>query len=271
MSQPPTEAGALWVVIPAYNEGTTVRDVAIRVLRHCPHVIVVDDGSTDETVDALAGLDVMLLRNTQNRGKADSLWRGFQEALAHGAAAVITLDADGQHAPDDIPSLIAVALRAPEAFIIGARRVEERISSSRCRYVANRVADFWISWAAGRPIEDSQSGFRLYPAPFLRTLTLKHGLKEGFVFESEVLIEAARNRVPCLHVPITVRPRMGARASHFRPVVDIVRITEMVAWKILQRGLYLRGLVVSIRASPTNLLKATSDDVGHQTQHRTLL
>jgi glycosyltransferase involved in cell wall biosynthesis len=203
-------------------------------------VIVVDDGSTDETVESLVGLDVTVLRNDRNRGKADSLWRGFQYALARGAAAVITLDADGQHAPEAIPSFLAAAAQDPEALLIGARGVEQR-KTAGCRYVANRVADFWISWAAGRPIEDSQSGFRLYPAPFLRNLRLKHGVKQSFVFESEVLIEAGRKRVRCLHIPITVRARTGSRPSHFRPMLDIARITRMVAWKILQRGLSLPG------------------------------
>ena len=158
-------------------------DVAARARQQCSKVIVVDDGSTDETVEVLAGLDITVLRNEQNRGKADSLWRGFQHALAHGATGVITLDADGQHAPEEIPSFIAIALNNPNVFIIGARRRDQR-KVSRWRYVANRIADFWISWATGRPIEDSQSGFRLYPAPLLRALTLKHGPKQSFVFES---------------------------------------------------------------------------------------
>lgn len=260
MSRPSTAAQDCWVVIPAYNEATTIREVAVRARRYCPNVIVVDDGSTDDTVRTLAGLDIILLRNEENGGKAASLWRGFQYALAQGAVAVITLDADGQHAPDEIPSFLAAARHDPGAFLIGARQAEQR-KNARCRYVANRIADFWISWAAGQPIEDSQSGFRLYPGRFLRQLTLKHGPRQSFVFESEVLIEAGRKGLPCLHIPIDVAPRTGPRPSHFRPVLDITRITAMVAWKILQRGLYLRGLVASIRSSPANLLETSNGEV----------
>lgn len=244
MTQPPAASSAYWVVIPAYNEGVTVRDVVARARQQCAHVIVVDDGSTDETLEVLASLEIAVLRNEQNRGKADSLWRGFQHALGHGAVGVITLDADGQHAPEEIPSFIAASLHNPEAFLIGARRPMQRRTSS-WRYLANRVADFWISWAAGRPIEDSQSGFRLYPARLLRGLTLKHGPKQSFVFESEVLIDAARRGTQCLPVPISVAPRFGARASHFRPVVDILRITRMVAWKLLSSIFYPHGIIQS--------------------------
>jgi hypothetical protein len=158
---------------------------------------------------------------------------------------VITLDADGQHAPEDIPSFMRAALHDPQALVIGARRSAQR-KSSRCRYVANRVADFWISWAAGRPIQDSQSGFRLYPAEFLRTLRLKHGAAQSFVLESEVLIEAGRRGVHCVHIPIGVGPRAGPRTSHFRPVLDIARITKMVGMKLLARGLYPQGLYRSM-------------------------
>ena len=248
MNQPPVASNSYWVVIPSYNEGATVYDVAARARQQCSKVIVVDDGSTDETVEVLAGLDITVLRNEQNRGKADSLWRGFQHALAHGAVGVITLDADGQHAPEEIPSFIAASLNYPDTFLIGARRGNQR-KASIWRYVANRIADFWISWAAGQPIEDSQSGYRLYPARLLRELTLKHGPKQSFVFESEVLIEAARRDTDCQNVPVSVVPRLGPRGSHFRPVLDILRISRMVAWKILSSGLYPHGLVDSLESS----------------------
>jgi glycosyltransferase involved in cell wall biosynthesis len=236
----PLQAQSYWVVIPAYNEGATVRHVAARALRYCANVIVVDDGSTDDTVNVLAGLDITLLRNEQNSGKGGSLWCGFQKALSSGAEGVITLDADGQHAPEEVPSLIAAALEHPQALVIGARRSEQR-NTSRWRYIANRVADFWISWAAGRPITDSQSGFRLYPARLLQESAVKHGRQQSFVFESEVVIEAARRGVPVLFVPVGVAPRVGARTSHFRPVADILKITKMVAAKLLAKGLYPQG------------------------------
>jgi len=244
MTQPPAASNAYWVVIPAYNEGATLRDIATRALQQCANVIVVDDGSTDETLERLSGLDVMILRNEHNMGKAASLWRGFQQALANGATGVITLDADGQHAPEEIPSFILATLNNPEAFLIGARRPIQRKASS-WRYLANRIADFWISWAAGRLIEDSQSGFRFYPARLLQDLTVKHGPKQSFVFESEVLIEAARRGVRFLFLPIGVAPRLGPRNSHFRPVVDILRITRMVAWKIISSIFYPHGLTQS--------------------------
>lgn len=230
-----------WIVIPGYNETATIRAVAARAKQHCPNVIVVDDGSTDGTADMLAGLDVTLLRNEMNSGKAASLARGFDHALAQGAVGVITLDADGQHAPEEIPLFLDQAGEHPTAFLIGARRRDQR-QLAFSRYLANRIADFWIGWAAGLPIEDSQSGFRLYPATLLRTVILKSDKTRSFVFESEVLIEAARRGIECRNVAITVQPRPGPRPSHFRPLVDVLRITQMVAWKLLSRGLYLKGL-----------------------------
>jgi len=234
----PTE---YWIVIPAYNEAATIRGVASRAFRQSKNVIVVDDGSTDGTKEVLSGLTVIVLKNPTNCGKAGSLWRGFQYALEAGASGVVTLDGDGQHAPEEIPKLISAAIASPNHLIIGARRRDQhRIAF--WRYCANRVADFWISWAAGAPFEDSQSGFRVYPGSLLRHVKLKHGKARSFVFESEILIEATRLGYRSVAVPIDALRRPGARPSYFRPVLDIARITGMVAWKLLSRGMYPVGL-----------------------------
>jgi len=232
---------AYWLVIPAYNEAATIKEVTSRASRQIKNVIVVDDGSTDGTAEALAGLPVAVLRNPTNRGKAGSLWRGFQQALAAGASGVVTLDGDGQHTPEDIPRLLAEAAVYPDSVIIGARCREQR-RRFFWRYVANRVADFWISWAAGHSFADSQSGFRVYPASLLNRVKINHGKAKSFVFESEILIEATRLGHRILAVPIEGLRRPGARPSYFRPVLDIVRITGMVGWKLMSRGMYPIGL-----------------------------
>lgn len=230
------------VVIPAYNEGATIRDVALRALAQCPRVVVVDDGSTDDTHAALAGLAVTVLRNPVNEGKAAALWRGMQHALREGADAVITLDGDGQHRPEDIPRLMEAASRLPACIVIGSR-MAQAAAFPRKRLLANRTANFWISWASGYSIEDSQSGFRLYPAALLRDIELAHDHAHGFVFESEILIEAARRGIYSVPVAIEAIYARAARPSHFRSVIDVMRITRMVAWKLLSRGLYLQGFV----------------------------
>ncbi len=237
-----------WIVIPAYNEAATIRGVASRAFRQSKNVIVVDDGSTDGTKEALSELAVIVLKNPTNCGKAGSLWRGFQYALEAGASGVVTLDGDGQHAPEEIPKLISAAIASPDHLIIGARRRDQhRIAF--WRYLANRIADFWISWAAGATFHDSQSGFRVYPTSLLRNVKVPYGKSRSFVYESEILIEATRACYRTVTVPIDALRRAGARPSYFRPVLDIVRITRMVAWKILSRGLYLQGLYALIKAS----------------------
>jgi glycosyltransferase involved in cell wall biosynthesis len=239
-----------WVVIPAYNEAATIRDVAFRTLWQSQQVIVVDDGSTDGTTEALLGLPVTVLRTSTNCGKAASLWRGFQQALAAGASGVVTLDGDGQHMPEDIPRLVAEAASHPNQLIIGARRRDQR-RTAFWRYVANRVADFWVSWAAGYAFADSQSGFRVYPASLLRRVKINHGKARSFVFESEILIEAARLGYWHLQVAIEARRRPGARPSYFRPVLDIARITCMVGWKLISRGMCPIRLYRSLCGPPS--------------------
>lgn len=227
-------------IIPAFNEQATIHDVAARALRQLSDVIVVDDGSTDATAAQLDDLAVRLIRNEVNLGKAASLRRAMDIALQEGFDAVITLDGDGQHNPEDIPRLLAQHEATADAVVIAAR-LRGQENAPRSRYWANRIADFFISWAAGQRIADSQSGFRLYPAGLLR-LSIPHGPGRGFVFESEILIEAGRRGYSFLSVPIASVYPHGHRTSHFRPIMDILRIARMVGWKLISRGMYPHGL-----------------------------
>ena len=237
------------VVIPAYNEASTIAEVVRGVCRYVDTVIVVDDGSTDGTPERLHGLPVSLLQHPRNRGKGASLWDGLQHARSRGASAVITMDADGQHRPEDIAHLLAAAILHPGRLIIAAR-LRHRHRVPRARQFANTMADFWISWAAGCPIADTQSGFRLYPAELIGRLSPSPRDEGGFVFESEVLIEAARQGCRPLAVPIDAIYHPFARPSYYRPFHDTARIVRMVAWKLLSKGMYPQGLLRSLRRPP---------------------
>ena len=237
-------------VIPAYNEAATVRDVASRTLAQLEDVIVVDDGSTDGTAAALAGLPVTLIANPANLGKGTSLWRGFAAAIAAGADAVVTLDADGQHCPEDIPRLLGAAAEHPGRIVIGAR-LWDKDKVPGLRYFGNRFANFWVAWAAGAPVADSQSGFRLYPAAVLKHVNVFHGPGARFAFESEMLIEAGRAGVRTCAVPIAALYPANARASHYRSAVDTARIVRMITWKLVTRGFDLPALVRSLSLAKT--------------------
>lgn len=230
------------VVIPAYNEGATIRELAIEVRRLAELVIVVDDGSTDDTAKQVADTDVVLLRNEQNRGKAASLWRGMQYAMDQGAEAVISMDGDGQHRPADIPRLVSAA-RSFTGQIIIASRLRKQENAPPLRLFANRFANFWISWAAGYFIPDSQSGFRLYPAGVLEIVEVNTDRAHSFVFESEILIDAACKGVKSVAVPIESLYPKAARHSHYRPAADTAAIVQMVALRLLARGLNPLGLI----------------------------
>ncbi|WJJ92877.1 glycosyltransferase family 2 protein [Neopusillimonas aromaticivorans] len=239
----------VWCVIPAFNEATTIRQLVEALLEMCPRVIVVDDCSTDGTAQQLYGLPVKLLSHTTNKGKAASLKNAFTYAASQGAAAVITMDGDGQHDPTDAKRLLALWRARPDHLIIGARLHDQK-HFPRARYHANRIACFWISWAAGHAIADTQSGFRVYPAPVIELILRGKVKSSRFTFESEVLIEAARAGTRTLAISIPGHYPRHARPSHFRPVIDITKIILMVASKLLQRGMSPLGLLNSLKPAP---------------------
>jgi len=229
-----TDAARVMVVIPALDEERAIRGVVESVLAICPNVIVVDDGSTDRTVERLAGLDVHLIRHERPLGKGQGLRDGFRKARELGFDAVLTMDGDGQPLAADIPRLLAAAERYPEHIVIGAR-VRNRASQPAARRRANAVADWGISWGCGVPVADTQSGQRYYPSAALDLVDLK---ADDFVFEAAILIAAAREkRLGIVSVPIDSRYAAGEfRGSHFRPVRDVTRITWYTIRRVIGYG-----------------------------------
>ncbi len=229
------------VLIPAYNESATIQNLAQHCLQYSDTVIVIDDGSSDSTLEKLQDLEVIIIKNSINSGKAYSLKKGMLRALSLKAQNIITIDGDGQHSPDDIPRLIEAASLNKDKLIIAAR-LRNTSQAPSARLKANKIADFWISWAAGEKITDSQSGFRLYPASLLKTNVLDISTKHGFVFESEIIIEAVRHGFSCHTIAIDSVYHTEARSSHFKPVADITKIVLMISWKLFSRGMYPQGL-----------------------------
>lgn len=236
-------------VIPAFNEAQTICELIEAVSRWCGQIIVVDDASQDNTAELVARLPVQLIRHRENQGKAMALKTGFAAALQQGAQVVITLDGDGQHNPASIPHLLAAYHAYPNSLIIGARLIGREQAPKRRRR-ANDFADFWVSWAASTPVKDSQSGFRAYPMSLFGQGFKAYPKSSGFVFESEILIEAAQRGYTVVSVPIeSVYPKNN-RPSHFRPVFDISQITWMVTKKLLKKGLNPLGLYKILRQKP---------------------
>lgn len=250
----PLSTAEVAVVIPALNEVLRIRQVVEEALQHFPHVIVVDDGSSDGTAACIADLPVSVLRHPQRRGKGEALRSGFAEAHRRGLRGVLTMDGDGQHAAVDLPRLLASANRHPGCIIIGAR-LRKRAAQPRYRRLANEFGDWGIAWGTHYQVADSQSGQRFYPAD---VIALRDIPGEGFVFEAQIVISAARQLgTRCVSVPIESRYRRAGsdeqfRASHFRPLRDLYRITSHIVLLALRHG-DLWEVHRRIRANPPRI------------------
>lgn len=237
-----TDPAHIAVVIPALNEELAIRGVVESVLAITPNVIVIDDGSTDATVERIADLPVTLIRHASPLGKGQGLRDGFRKARELGFDAVIAMDGDGQHLATDIPRLLAAARRYPEHIVIGARTLN-RANQPRARRRANDFADWGISWGCGIPVADTQSGQRYYP---LGALELADLAADDFVFEAALLIAAAREKnLGIVSVPIESRYHGEFRGSHFRPVRDVTRITLYTVARVVHYG----AVIASYRRS----------------------
>ena len=212
------------VIIPVYNNVGTIKNVVLRTLRFCKDVIVVDDGSTDGSSDSLEDLGAVVVRYEKNRGKGYALKTGFKEAKSRGFERAITLDADGQHFPEDIPAFAAEAKAHPDAMLVGSRNLRMENMPGGNTF-ANKFSNFWFRLQTGVNLPDTQSGFRLYQ---LKRIGALHFLTYRYEAELELLVFQCWKGVRMLPVGINVYyPPEGERVTHFRPFRDFFRISVL--------------------------------------------
>jgi len=216
----------IYALIPAFNAESSIGEVIDQTKKFIKRVIVVNDGSTDRTGDIARSHAVEIISIPTNRGKGYALRLGFTHALENGCRAIITLDADGQHDPADIPNFLRMHDQDSGAILIGSRMAEVD-KFPRQRYYSNRTAVYFISKALGQYLEDTQCGFRLYPAKAIRQITLT---TSHFQTETEVLLRAARKGIGLRSVPVKNIYYMNGNApqSNFRPIIDTFYICLIV-------------------------------------------
>ena len=236
------------VILPAYNNGKTVGAVIGGALRHVQDMVFIDDGSTDGTAEVLKGFPgITVVRHEENQGKGAALMSGFTKALELGFDHAISIDADGQHLPEEIPAFIAAIARDPAAIYVGSRKRVGAKVSPFSRF-ANRFSDFWFWLESGASLPDTQCGFRGYPLRVVDRLRLK---KKHYDFEVEVLVKAAWSGVPLKPVPVTaVYLPAGERVSHFRPVKDFLRISHLYTLFLFMR-FFLPAILQEISCDKT--------------------
>ncbi len=212
-------------IIPAFNAALTLEAVVRGALEHMKTVVVIDDGSKDGTADAAARAGATtVLEHEVNRGKGAALKTGFKWACGQSLDGVITLDADGQHLPREIPKFLDCHSKTGGDLIIGGRAHLFGQMLPR-RRLANRFSAWSIAIASGTDVTDSQSGFRFYSTRLLRSVRLR---SDGFAMESEVIVRAGRGGFKVLTTPIDLGFVDGLSTSHYQPVMDTLRIAAVV-------------------------------------------
>ncbi|MDO6761149.1 DUF2062 domain-containing protein [Tamlana sp. 2_MG-2023] len=227
------------VIIPTYNNQKTLQQVIKGVLEHTKSIIIVNDGATDATSSILQQYpEVQQIHFTENKGKGQALRAGFKEALRLGYKYAITIDSDGQHFPEDIPVFIETLEKAENKnlLLIGARNMNQKSVPKKSSF-GNKFSNFWYKLETGIELQDTQSGFRLYPIHQLKDLTF---YTSKFEFEIEIIVRAAWNGIDVKNIPINILYDEAERVSHFRPFKDFTRISILNTWFVIITFLYIK-------------------------------
>jgi glycosyltransferase involved in cell wall biosynthesis len=225
-------------LVPTYNNAKTLTVLLNDLQKFAACIIVVNDGSTDETqniLDEFSGIHV--ISYLPNKGKGIALRRGFSAAVSLGFYYAISIDSDGQHFARDIPVFLDCLEKNPGALIVGARNMNQLSVPGKSSF-GHRFSNFWFRVETGIRLPDTQSGFRLYPVQRLQSLNF---VTRRFEFEIEVLVLSAWSGVPVLSVPVSVYYAPPAeRVSHFRPFADFARISILNTILVFISFLYIK-------------------------------
>lgn len=224
------------IIIPTYNNQETIINVVQQACRYCLTVIVVDDGSTDNTRELLSAQHgICVVESERNYGKGHALKMGFRQALSMGFDFAITMDADGQHYACDIPKFLAACQKHPNALIVGSRNLQSDNMPVKNTF-ANKFSNFWFFVQTLQWLPDTQTGFRLYP---LNRMGGLRWLTSRYEAELEMLVWAAWKGVKLCPIKVNVYyPPSEQRVSHFRPFYDFLRISILNTFLCLAAVVY---------------------------------
>ena len=192
---------SITAIIPAFNEEVSIGSIVLKTKNYADHVIVVDDGSIDDTAEIAKSAGAEVIRHSRNRGKGKALKTGFDEAKKNGTKIIVTIDADGQHDPSEIPKVVGPILAREADMVIGSRYLNGN-NIPLYRRIGQRVLDHATNLNSGSNIIDTQSGFRAFDIGIVQNFLFG---QNGFSIESEMLAEAANARLKIKEVDIGVR------------------------------------------------------------------
>lgn len=226
------------IIIPTYNNEKTLEGVISATTDITRDVIVVNDGSNDSTEEILKKYDdLKIISYPSNKGKGYAIRKGFEKATAEGYDYAITIDSDGQHFPEDIHKFLDKSKEDPGSLIVGDRNLKAESLSGGSSF-ANKFSNFWFRFLTGTNLEDTQTGYRLYP---LKSLENMRFFTSKYEFELEVLVRAAWRGVNVTSIPVRVfYPSREERVSHFRPFKDFARISILNTAFVLIALLYVK-------------------------------
>ena len=224
------------VVIPTYNNAGTVARIIEDVKHYVDDILVVNDGSSDQTLDILESVDgIQMISYSKNRGKGYALRLAIKYAYEKGYRYIITIDSDGQHYPENIIDLLQEIKESPDSLIVGARNIQADNMPSKNSF-ANKFSNFWFLAETGQKMSDTQSGYRLYPVKLLQNMSF---ITTKYEFELEIIVRAVWRGVTVKNIPVKVYyPPVEERVSHFRPFRDFTRISILNSILVIIALLY---------------------------------